>query len=119
MDSMIFPILIALMVAMLLFGVWQIVAGLLSPEKRKLQARLAAENQHAPGPSTGPGGRASITHQTELTAASQMLMKVGVFRSIHRRLIQAYPDASLAKFVTIMGLAFLFTFMMVTAVTAS
>jgi tight adherence protein B len=117
MDGNIFPILIALIVAMYLFGIWQVVAGLMNPEKRRMRQRLGSEGRTDEfGNATKP---LAITYHTETGGLALFLLRFGFFQGVHRRLIQAYPDAKLSKFVGIwFGITF-GAFLLCGAVTAS
>jgi tight adherence protein B len=100
MDSLYLPILIASVVALFAWGLISIFSGG-TGEKKKLQQRLTAE----------PGGiRAgdsqlplSITLQMEAGGISAVLLKFSPLQGLYRKLLQAWPEMTLAMFL---GIAF-------------
>ena len=98
MDSMIIPIF-ALAAALGVFAVWQIVASMTNGEKRRLKQRLSNDS------STNSGGSdqqlSILLQQADNSGLSGKLSKFSLFDRIQERLNQAYPNASLAKFVII------------------
>jgi len=98
MDGMFLPILIAAIVVLLVFTLWQVAQSLMDPDKRKLKERLSTE-----GPRTqiAGDGQRSITMQTEATGLSGKLSQLGPLKGIYRQILQAYPDLSLATFLII------------------
>src|SRR4051794_2068467 len=115
MDSSTLPILIALAVAMLGFGIGQILRNLLSDEKRKLQGRLSTE---------GRGGLnatlvRSITVQTDATGLSAILVRSAVMGRLQRKLLQAYPGTSVAKFMMWVIALSAISFLIASAIAAS
>ncbi|HTL30918.1 MAG TPA: type II secretion system F family protein, partial [Tepidisphaeraceae bacterium] len=61
----------------------------------------------------------SIMMQTEVEGISGMLTRWAPMQALHRRVIQAFPDTSLAKFLTIAGAMFGAAFLIMTGVTDS
>jgi tight adherence protein B len=109
MEEM-FPIVVALCVAMLAWGIGALVMGLVGGEQRKLTERLAG--------TSGTGGAeptaASILMQSETEGMPALLAQSRVMRAIHRQLTHAYPGTSLVKFLVLsagislaLGLVFL------------
>jgi len=97
------PILIALTVMLIVFGVWQLVAGG-SGEQRRLARRLSMEN----APRTEqPGQRTTVRLQTDATGFSAILVKWRPLAALYRRILHAYPAMSLARFL---GVAFAIAF---------
>jgi tight adherence protein B len=94
MEGMLIPILIAAAVAMLAYGVGQVISALADGEKRRLKQRLSTENR----PGDSQAANRSITIQ-EVSAG--VLGGIAVFDGLAKRLRQAYPDASFSKFLTI------------------
>ncbi|MBC8105455.1 MAG: type II secretion system F family protein [Anaerolineae bacterium] len=93
---MIIPILVAFSVALFVFLAVQLVATLTDREKRKLKQRLSVENRDN---STG-GQNRSITLQQQnmgVLGGFNLVQKLG------RRLTQAYPDASIDRFLMLMA----------------
>jgi tight adherence protein B len=104
------PILVACSVAMIVFLTTKLVATLTDKEKRKLKERLSAEGS----------SDASNNANRSITIQEQDLGFFSGFKPIERlarRLRQAYPDASINKFVGLMvgcaavvgAIAFLFS----------
>jgi tight adherence protein B len=108
MESLYVPILIASAAALAVWGIATVIKGLTNAGKRKLQQRLIAEgNQKL----TGGGGSQlplSITRNQEIVGASALLARWQPLESLHRMVVQAYPNATLARFVIIAGGAALF-----------
>lgn len=104
----IFPILVAVCVALLAWGGWALVSQLLKNEKGKLNQRLAGTS----------GSTGSVTASTSIVVASEteglspLLGRSRLMVALHRQLTHAYPDASLEKFLLLSaGLAFITTVM--------
>jgi tight adherence protein B len=94
-----FPILVALCVAMFAWGVCALVLGVIKGDKRKLTERLSGTSG-----STGAGATAaSIVMQQQAKAMPAILARSAFMRAIHRQLVHAYPEASLVKFLGLSG----------------
>jgi len=106
MSGMIVPILVAVTVALLVFGSAQVASFLADGEKRKLKQRLSANDR--PGASAGLTNR-SITIQQSSPGA---LGNIRLVAKLSRTLLQAYPDASVARFMALCLAIFTFTFVM-------
>src|SRR5689334_20067434 len=105
MDGMLLPLIIAAAVALVVFAIVQITASLTDPEKRKLKQRLSTEARLDNGSS---GGNRSITLAEQdmgLFAGFSPIEKLG------RKLLQAYPEASLNKFLMLCAGIAIFLFM--------
>ena len=103
MDSEYLPYLVAGFVAMLVWGIIVVAKSFLDPEKRKLQTRLAGEGKLQGG---GAGAQLplSITRNQEDTVAiSAMLVRWRPMEGLHRMIIQAYPNMTVATFLCIAG----------------
>jgi tight adherence protein B len=90
----IFPILVALCVTMLVWGVIALVLGIARNEKRKLTDRLAGTS----------GTTGAVTPATSIVIADTpglhpFLARFALMRAIHRPLAHAYPETSLVKFL--------------------
>jgi tight adherence protein B len=113
-DNYLF-ILVAVAGSLLIFGIWQIVSAMMDPERKKLQERLSTE------------GRAdlsslqsrSLMMQTDAKGLSGLLTRWAPMQKLHRRVIQAFPETSLAKFLTIAACMSGFTFLIFTAITGA
>src|SRR3954470_17784042 len=98
MDGMLFPILIALAVALVVFVIVQVTAKLTDGERKKLKQRLSTElRPDAVG--GGPGKQITI-QEMDLGALGNFspLEKLG------KKLMQAYPDVSLGRFLSMCAL---------------
>src|SRR5690348_17034741 len=93
----IFPILVAVCVALLVWAVWAAVSNLLKNEKGKLNQRLTGAS----------GSTGSVTTATSIVVASEteglspLLGRSRLMVALHRQLTHAYPDASLTKFLAL------------------
>ena len=96
MEEM-FPIVVALCVAMLAWGVGAMVMGLVGGEKRKLTERLAGTS----GTSGSEHAQASIVVQSETEGMPAFLAGSRLMRAIHRQLTHAYPGTRLVRFLAI------------------
>jgi tight adherence protein B len=98
MDGMLLPILVAMTVAMFVWGVVGAITGSGRGQRRKLQERLSGEGTRTDPFGTGNGGR-SILLQLEVTGVPDFLAQRPFIQALNRRLLQAYPDRSLGKFL--------------------
>src|SRR5205085_8182281 len=96
MDGLTIPILIAAVVALFGWGISQALGGAMSAEKRKLKQRLAAKPAVD---EKSADSRKSILLQVEATGTAAKLVKVAFFERLHRKVVQAYPDTTLTKFL--------------------
>src|SRR4051812_37117016 len=95
MDGMIIPILVAFSVALFVFVVVQLVATLTDGEKRKLKQRLSVEGRD--------NGNANANRSITLQQADMgVLGGFKIVQKLGRRLMQAYPDASINKCLMLM-----------------
>jgi len=92
-----FPILVALSVAMLAWGVIALCMNAFKGEKKKLSERLAGTS----GSVGAPTAATSIVMQSETEGMPAFLAGSKVVRAVHRHLVHAYPEASLLKFLGI------------------
>src|SRR5437763_726774 len=100
MEGIFLPIVIAAAVVLLVVGVIQLAKQLLDPERRKLHERLSTEAN------SGAGSKDSFTArstrlETQTAGLSASLSKMPLLIGLHRRLLHAYPDLSLAGFLII------------------
>jgi tight adherence protein B len=109
MDGMLIPILAAASVAMLVYGIAQVTVALTNGEKRKLQQRLASDSAAAGSAVV----RTAIRTQQEQDALTAALVKFALFDGVRRRLVHAFPDMTLTRFLTIAGSAALAGFSVV------
>ena len=110
MDSLYLPLLIASAVALLVWGVMSIVKNAMNGEKRKLQSRLIAGGDRG---SSGVNSALplSITKSTETTKASTILIRWQPLDGLHRMIVQAYPNGTVATFMSIAGICMFVLFM--------
>jgi len=89
-------ILVAASVAL---AAWFLVAlfnTMFDPQKRRLQQRLASDQKND-GPSQVT--RSAIAAQTEVKGLSATLVRAPILAQLNRRVIQAFPNATLAQFL--------------------
>ncbi len=115
MDGNFLFILVAIAGSLLVFGVWQIVSAVMDPERKKLQERLSTENRIDLNSMTNR----SLMMQTDVKGISGLLTRWSPMEQLHRRVIQAFPETSLAKFLTIAAVMCGFCFIILTGVTRS
>lgn len=99
----VFPILVALTVAMLAWGIVSLIMGLLDRERRKLAERLSGKGgagggKRPRGDASGGAGTSIVTH-AEPEGLPRALARFAVMRGLHRQLVHAYPDTSVVKFL--------------------
>jgi tight adherence protein B len=92
-----FPIILAASVAMLVWALTVFITSLVKNEKRKLSERLSG----ASGSTGAANIAASIIVQPQTDGLPPALARFAVMRGLHRRLIHAYPHASLVRFLTL------------------
>jgi tight adherence protein B len=102
MEGTYLPILVAAAVMLMAYAIWQVIASLTDPEKRKLKERLSGD-----GRQEMTEAQRRITIQQEMSALSGRLTQISFFDSVNRMLIQAYPDMTLSRFLlTAAGIGF-------------
>src|SRR3954471_8702833 len=92
-----FPIILALTIALFVWGVSVAVINIIKSEKRKLTERLSGTSGVTGSATTA----ASIVVASEEEGLSPLLAKSAFFRALHRQLVHAYPEASLVRFLTL------------------
>jgi len=102
MDSTLLTILIAAVVALVVFAVWQIAAPIIDPSKRKLAQRLAGGSYSGEAVKTKESK--SIV-QDKSTGFEARLLKISVFKSLQKTLLQSYPDLALNRLVQIIAIS--------------
>jgi len=98
--DLLLPILIASIVALLVWGMMSILSGP-GGEKKKLQQRLTSEGGSVAGDKQALP--LSITLQMEAGGLSAVLIKFSPLQSLYRKLVQAWPEMTLALFLGIAG----------------
>ncbi|MCS7034995.1 MAG: type II secretion system F family protein [Phycisphaerae bacterium] len=99
MESILLPILVAGSVGLVVFAIWQVIGPLIDPSKRKLARRLAGQSHSG---QENPQKAVSIV-QDQATGLEARLLQIGIFKGLHRVLLQSFPDLSLLRFVQIMA----------------
>src|SRR5690348_8972976 len=103
MDGYLLPLIVAMAVATFVWGVVSIAAGGSRGERRKLQERLGGEGNGL-GRDRRGGAAAeaakSITLKLEVQGVPAFLADRPFIQALNRRMLQAYPDKSLGKFLT-------------------
>lgn len=94
MQQLIPPLLLAVTVTLMVFGLIQLVGGL-TEGKRRLQQRLSGE-----GKSEGfdPATLTVVRRQQEIKGISGVLAQLPMMMDLSRRITQTWPTMSLAKF---------------------
>jgi tight adherence protein B len=115
MDGNYLFILIAVAGSLLVFGVWQIISALMDPERKKLQERLSTDNRVDLSSISGR----SLMMQTDANGISGLLTRWSPMQQLNRRVVQAFPETSLAKFLSIAAAMCGFTFLIFTAITGA
>jgi tight adherence protein B len=98
MQASYFPIIAAGVVMLLVLAIWQIVAHLTDPEKRKLLQRLSGSGE---GASRASAAQQSITLLQESDGLSSVLSQFSLFGRLEKMLIYAAPEMSLSTFTLI------------------
>jgi tight adherence protein B len=109
MDGLLFPILIAAAVMLLIWSVARLAAGGPERQKRKLAERLSTEGRHDGRPETEVR---PITLRLEVVGLPPFLADQPFIQALNRRVVQAFPNTSLQKFLMIsliMGFTGMFT----------
>ncbi|HEX2971969.1 MAG TPA: type II secretion system F family protein [Tepidisphaeraceae bacterium] len=93
-------LLIALAAALATFGIAQAVIALLHTDRQKLQQRLTSD-WHS---DVDALLNRSVMVRPELKGIPPLLARYPLVRSLNRRLLQAYPEARLTRFLMLAGL---------------
>src|SRR3954469_7619326 len=115
MDSEYLPYLVAGFVAMLVWGIIVLVKGFLDPEKRKLQNRLAGEGKLQGGAGASQLPLSITRNHDDTVAISALLVRWRPLEGLHRMIVQAYPNMTVATFLCIAG-GVAFTLFMIASV---
>lgn len=92
-----FPIIVAVAVALFVWAVSAFIINLVRNERGRLAQRLSGVSG-----STGETSQAaSIVVAADNEGLPTALANIGYFRNLNRRLHHAYPDASITKFLTL------------------
>jgi tight adherence protein B len=116
MNEMTLPILVAVTVGLLIWGIFQLFGGL-SDHKRKLQQRLSGDGKLSQG--FDPATFTVVRRQTKISGLSGLLAQLPMMRTVASHLMQTWPSFSLAKFSFLSFGAALTGFMTVYLVTGA
>ena len=102
MDGLLLPILVAATVATLAWGIIAVVSGMQGGDRRKLKKRLTLNGREDSDNANagGSAGQRSILVRLEVRGVPKFLADRAFIQSLNRRLVPAYPDRSLGKFLT-------------------
>ncbi|HEY8668875.1 MAG TPA: type II secretion system F family protein [Tepidisphaeraceae bacterium] len=114
MDNIVLPILIASTVILMILGASRALISGLSVDKRRLKQRLSTSGQQVEQASLQ-----LISNNDDLSGLSGRLVKYGYFSDLYRRIVQAYPDMTLGRFVTIVVFLFVTLLLLVSAISNS
>lgn len=98
MDGSLLYILIAAVAGLFAFGVICLVQGLTDGSKRKLSERLAGDERMD---ATNATRRSIVIQQMESGGLPPSLARNAMLQSLHQRLIQAFPDLAVSRFLLI------------------
>lgn len=109
MDSLYLPILCAAAVAFFVWALSRAISASLNNDKKRLSQRLGNE-----GPKQTQATASQIVRaQMEASGATGLLTQFSPMESLQRRIIQAYPDGSLIKFLSIVVVVAVLLFVIV------
>ncbi len=97
MDGILLPLLVAASIATFVWWIVTVIAGSERGERRKLQERLNVEGRID---ASSASGNRPITLQLEVKGLPPFLAERPFVQALNRRLLQAYPDRSLGRFLT-------------------
>ena len=97
MVAIMVPILIAAAVALFTLGVSRVVRGFLHGEKRKLAERLSIDARFDPEAASAR----AIKIQLEQSELPPLLSRLQFLAVLHRHVIQAYPQTTLVRFLSL------------------
>jgi tight adherence protein B len=95
--ELLLPAIVALTVALLIWGVITVMSDPATREKRRLSQRLSNETRNDP---SDPVAK-SIRRQLDVVGLPPAIAGHPLVQALNRRLIQAYPNASIVKFLLI------------------
>jgi len=95
--ELLLPAIIALTVALLIWGVMTVMSDPATREKRRLSQRLSNETRSDPADPVAK----SIRRQLDVVGLPSAIALHPLVQALNRRLVQAYPNASIVKFLWI------------------
>src|SRR6476619_3567434 len=111
METVLFPILVALAVASLAWGLAQFGVELFRSDRRRIHQRLTSEFGDPLATQ-----RRSILLQMEASGVSATLARNPLFQQVYRNLIQAFPSVTLTQFLCAAGGLGLVSFLLATVI---
>ncbi len=115
MEALILPSLIAATVGSFVWGIIHALTGGEGIRRRKLAQRLSNETRAEQVSAVAR----SITIQTEVTGLPEFVAQQAFIQRLHRRLIQAFPDTSLGRFLSLAGGIAVTVFLLVALISAA
>ncbi|MCC6424857.1 MAG: type II secretion system F family protein [Phycisphaerales bacterium] len=110
------PILIAMTVMLIVWGVWQLIAGGVFGEQKKLVRRLSTEGSR---PVDQPDKRSTVRLQTDVTGFSAVLIRWRPMAALYRRILYANPTMTLTRFLAVAITISIFSALIVGAILGS
>jgi tight adherence protein B len=111
MDGSLLYILIALVAGLLVLGLIFLIQGFTDTDKRKLSARLSSGDERVDANTVTR--RSIIVQQMESAGLPPGLANMKAMQGLHRRVMQAYPDLPLPRFLLIVAGMGVITFLLV------
>ncbi len=100
MDGLFVPILVAGTVAAFIWGIVSVVTGFGAGDREKLKERLTGDGKtDSFSPSTFANAGKSILHQVKVVGVPEFLAEKPFIQALNRRMLQAYPESTLGKFL--------------------
>src|SRR5580658_19167 len=96
MNDTLLPILVAVTVILLIWGVFQLFGGL-NDHKKRLQQRLSGDGKLSQG--FDPATFTVVRRQATISGTSGVLARLPGMRTVASHLMQTWPSISLAKFL--------------------
>jgi tight adherence protein B len=105
MESLLLPILVAGVVALLAYTLSQVLAPTLDGSKKKLSQRLSGEGGGRGGSATlgDPQATQRSIVQSQTTGIDAKLVRFAVFANMHKTILQSFPELKLHKLLAMMA----------------
>ena len=101
MDELLLPIAVALAVAALVIGGAQVVALVSNNDRKRLKERLTAELRNARTPAGAAPELTATAAKPDVDRLTAILVRWRPLAALNARVVQAFPDTSLVKFLLI------------------
>src|SRR5438093_6727205 len=108
MDGSLLYILIAAVTALFAFGVTCLIQGLTDGEKRKLAERLGGDDRV----DAAATRQSIVIQQMESGGLPPALARNAVLQALHKRVIQAFPELTLSRFLLVAAFAGVFVLLL-------